>query len=1534
MNKCEKCGKNIDAASKFCPHCGAPQTLAESAATTEVKKETVKSAPKPETNGKSGGKTKLPIIAVAAIAVIALLVILFLPKKMEIAPVDYVRVEVSGLNGDGKAELQFDTYSFISAIKTEKKLTPAEESAIEGLLQHAEDYFSFSSETGLSNGEEVVINCSMPEKYLSDYKVKLLNDTFTYTVAGLIEMQIINLNDYFNISFNGFNGKGYMNYHLDTDAVYSAVVQMIRNVDTSQSAEDYIQNQAYTAVYNSYSSMSVSQEQELSNGDKIVVSCPVNVGYDRIAKYGVVFTSEDVEIEVTGLEEIETISVKDYLKTEFYGYDGAGYLEIGVDTEKLLADMTEKYPEGRNGYTPEDIAYYVEDYIRYSFSLSSDYSEGLSNGDVVQIYADYDGYEENPYISYVGIIPEGGEISVTVENLEIPQEVDIMDAIIVNFSGIAPNVYVDAEINYDNPLNDFIDYDSFYNIPDRIVGHNGTTLDITLEYYAEDALRNGYLITNNQRTYEVSGLETYDYTLADVNDERLRDLIEATTNEYYYIAMDETNNLINNTSGSGIIKWDQTTVTLTKVLKYYADSAYSYNNRTFFVYEVTFPVLYQNGSTTNHTVYALYYFNDAVEGVDGTLTIPDGRYSYFFYNQESLAEALAEIPASMEVNEGYECEVEEFVNDVVVEIPAEAAAEVVAQAAVQEKTIPEISSDVTAQAAAVAEYDGHRYYRFDTPVTWDQAAQFCNGVDNAHMVTVSGKVENSVLRKLIEDAPLNNYWIGATDADAEGNWKWITGEEFAFRGWDSNQPDNHSGTEHYAYISKSYGGYWNDDKIECGNVGFILEVETTEEDAGEYLEESDTYLFGAETDVDTWVYDTYGNVYYETRCYDASAKGRTMYTLNGEYSRFTGTVAIYEKAASDVSINFAVFGDGELLYKQTAITRETKPIHFDIDVTGIELLTIKTNNWGGTSEDWVLLGDPKLYPSDVQETSNKVRLLDLNRPNSLETGVSAVLWRDAFGEWADNSIYFDARYGACEYVNLNKEYSLFEGTFTVGTETANKSYINVEVYGDDELLFAQEGISKFSGSVAFSIDVTGKQLLKIVTSEPNEQYDAYLYLTNGRLTKVPVEAAPVEESTGTALALQKPMQISENALADVLAMAEYGTRKYYIINKAVTWDEAKAYCETAGGHLAVITTPLEQRRIELLLKNKQIGEFWIGGIDVADDQWVWVTNEPMEYTYWRDGQPDNFNEVENYLSMYDDGRWNDRPADAALAFVMEISPDSPATYGKTKELAALKAQMLDSRAFEYKATAYDFQGNMRISSYYMNTNDDARAVYDLNGEFTSISGVLCSSSESKSGADMDFAIYGDGVLLYEAKDMYGSQKAINFEADVTGVKTLKFRTRNRSDQGGKLLLNDVVLTTAETPMLNEAAVRLNDLQIINSAGMETHDRLFEDTYGNVYDGDTCLTANDDESAVYLLDEKYKSFSCVIAARETTNTYADMNIAIYGDDQLLFSQNGITKATGPIAVNVDVTGVGNLKIASSSNSDKYEEYMYIVNDQLK
>lgn len=199
---------------------------------------------------------------------------------------------------------------------------------------------------------------------------------------------------------------------------------------------------------------------------------------------------------------------------------------------------------------------------------------------------------------------------------------------------------------------------------------------------------------------------------------------------------------------------------------------------------------------------------------------------------------------------------------------------------------------------------------------------------------------------------------------------------------------------------------------------------------------------------------------------------------------------------------------------------------------------------------------------------------------------------------------------------------------------------------------------------------------------------------------------------------------------------------------------------------------------------------------------------------------------------------------------------------------------------------------------------------------------------------MDFAIYGDGVLLYEAKDMYGSQKAINFEADVTGVKTLKFRTRNRSDQGGKLLLNDVVLTTAETPMLNEAAVRLNDLQIINSAGMETHDRLFEDTYGNVYDGDTCLTANDDESAVYLLDEKYTSFSCVIAARETTNTYADMNIAIYGDDQLLFSQNGITKATGPIAVNVDVTGVGNLKIASSSNSDKYEEYMYIVNDQLK
>lgn len=94
----------------------------------------------------------------------------------------------------------------------------------------------------------------------------------------------------------------------------------------------------------------------------------------------------------------------------------------------------------------------------------------------------------------------------------------------------------------------------------------------------------------------------------------------------------------------------------------------------------------------------------------------------------------------------------------------------------------------------------------------------------------------------------------------------------------------------------------------------------------------------------------------------------------------------------------------------------------------------------------------------------------------------------------------------------------------------------------------------------------------------------------------------------------------------------YKDHAYYIYNEMCSWEEAKTKCEEKNGHLLTITSSEEQAIIEDLLKMYEKKEFWIGITDLADKgNWsMWITNEPVTFSNWGFGVPDNYRGIQDY----------------------------------------------------------------------------------------------------------------------------------------------------------------------------------------------------------------------------------------------------------------------------------------------------------------
>lgn len=87
-----------------------------------------------------------------------------------------------------------------------------------------------------------------------------------------------------------------------------------------------------------------------------------------------------------------------------------------------------------------------------------------------------------------------------------------------------------------------------------------------------------------------------------------------------------------------------------------------------------------------------------------------------------------------------------------------------------------------------------RYYRFyPGRMLWQEAKERCESLGGRLGTIPSAGVWTKV-RPLARQGAM---WLGASDVDKEGQWKWVDGTPVQFTAWRSDQPDNWGGGENY-----------------------------------------------------------------------------------------------------------------------------------------------------------------------------------------------------------------------------------------------------------------------------------------------------------------------------------------------------------------------------------------------------------------------------------------------------------------------------------------------------------------------------------------------------------------------------------------------------------------------------------------------------------------------------------------------------------------------------------------------------------------
>ncbi|XP_077183499.1 uncharacterized protein LOC143832657 [Paroedura picta] len=116
--------------------------------------------------------------------------------------------------------------------------------------------------------------------------------------------------------------------------------------------------------------------------------------------------------------------------------------------------------------------------------------------------------------------------------------------------------------------------------------------------------------------------------------------------------------------------------------------------------------------------------------------------------------------------------------------------------------------------------DGWRYfnekcYNYSSENNaWNNSRRLCQEED-ANLVVINHEEEEDILVYMMSSKDV--HWIGFSDLEEKGTWKWVDGTPPTFKNWYTGEPNNSvdEASEYCAVLQKEYNFMWN--ALPCNN---------------------------------------------------------------------------------------------------------------------------------------------------------------------------------------------------------------------------------------------------------------------------------------------------------------------------------------------------------------------------------------------------------------------------------------------------------------------------------------------------------------------------------------------------------------------------------------------------------------------------------------------------------------------------------------------------------------------------------------------